>query len=363
VINGYSDLLLRQINGGDRIHTQLSEIRNAGQRAQELTNQILAFSRNQMRATDTMNLRSVIEDVEEMLRRLIGEDIELLTTFGPGLGNIRADRTEIIQVLLNLAVNARDAMPNGGTLTFALANVEMDEKDVRTHPGTRTGAHVLLKVTDTGIGMDAEIKRHLFEPFFTTKQTGKGTGLGLATVYGIVSQRDGWIQVDSKPRQGTTFRIYWPRVNGVPSEEKAHAGLPDEPLFGTETLLVVEDQPEVRQLTCSILKQFGYQILEASSGEEALCLAEAHVGHLDLLLTDVIMPGMNGLELAARLKAMRPTPILLMSGYSDRMEGVHDSGVTYIQKPFTPDTLVRTVREVLNGADHAIRRENTAHLL
>jgi PAS domain S-box-containing protein len=349
VINGYSDLLLRNSNASDRIRAQLTEIRNAGQRARELTNQILAFSRNQMRTTDTLNLRSVIEDVEEMLRRMIGEDIELLTTFDPGLGEIRADRTEIIQVLLNLAVNARDAMPTGGALIFALANVEVDESDVRTHPGTRAGAHVLLTVTDTGIGMDAEIKKHLFEPFFTTKQAGKGTGLGLATVYGIVSQSDGLIQVDSKPRQGTTFRIYWPRVTGVPSQEKDHSGLPDQPLFGTETVLLVEDQPQVRQLTCSILRQFGYQILEASSGEEALCLAEAHAGPLHLLLTDVIMPGMNGLELAARLKTMRPTPILFMSGYSDRMEGEHDSGVAYIQKPFTPDSLVRKVREVLGG--------------
>jgi two-component system cell cycle sensor histidine kinase/response regulator CckA len=351
VINGYSDLLLRNSNVGDRTHVQLSEIRSAGQRAQELTNQILSFSRNQMRATDTLNLRSVIEDAEEMLRRMIGEDIELVTIFDPCLGNVRADRTEVIQVLLNLAVNARDAMPTGGTLTFALANVEVDEKDVRTYPGTRPGAHVLLTVTDTGFGMDAQIQKHLFEPFFTTKKVGKGTGLGLATVYGIVSQSDGWIQVDSKPRQGTTFRIYWPRVTGVPPKEKGHVELSDQLLFGTETVLVVEDQPQVRQMTCSILRQFGYQILEASCGEEALCLAETHTGPLHLLLTDVIMPGMNGIELAARL-SLRPTPVLFMSGYSNRTEAVHDSGVTYIQKPFTPDTLVRTVREVLDGADH-----------
>ena len=362
VINGYSDLLLRNSNAGDRIRAQLTEIRSAGQRAHELTNQILAFSRNQIRATDTLNIRSVIEDVEEMLRRMIGEDIELLTIFDPGLGNIRADRTEIIQILLNLAVNARDAMPTGGTLTFAVADVEVDEKDVRTHPGTRSGAHVLLTVTDTGVGMDAEIRKHLFEPFFTTKQVGKGTGLGLATVYGIVSQSGGWIQVDSKPRQGTTFRIYWPRVTAVLPKEKDHAGLPDQPLFGTETVLVVEDQSQVRQLTCSILRQFGYQILEASSGEEALCLAKAHAGPLDLLLTDVIMPGMNGLELAARLKTMRPIAILFMSGYSDRTEAVQDSGVTYIQKPFTPDTLIRTVRAVLGGTYHIMSRENGSSL-
>jgi len=363
VINGYSDLILRNSTAGDRTYAQLGEIRSAGQRAQELTNQILAFSRNQMRATDTLNLRSVIEDAEEMLRRMIGEDIELMTIFDPGLGSVRADRTEVIQVLLNLAVNARDAMPNGGTLTFALDNVEVDEKDVRTYPGSRPGAHVRLTITDTGFGMDAQIQKHLFEPFFTTKQVGKGTGLGLATVYGIVSQSDGWIQVDSKPRQGTTFRIYWPRVTAVPTMEKDHVGLSDQLLFGTETILVVEDQPQVREMTCSILKQFGYQILEAACGEEALCLAETHAGPVHLILTDVIMPGMNGLELAARLKSLRPTPILFMSGYSDRTEAIHDSGVTYIQKPFSPDTLVRTVREALGGADHTTRPQDMDHRL
>jgi CheY-like chemotaxis protein len=314
-----------------------------------------------MRTTETLNLRSVIEDTEEMLRRMIGEDIDLITIFDPGLGSVRADRTEVIQVLLNLAVNARDAMPNGGSLTFALDNVEVDDKHVRTHPGSRLGTHVLLTVTDTGLGMDAQIQKHLFEPFFTTKQVGKGTGLGLATVYGIVSQSDGWIQVDSKPRQGTTFRIYWPRVAAVPTVEKDRVELPDQLLFGTETVLVVEDQPQVREMTCSILRQFGYQILEACCGEEALCLAETHAGPVHLLLTDVIMPGMSGLELAARLKSLRPTPILFMSGYSDLTEAVHDSGVTYIQKPFTPDTLVRTVREVLGGADHITRPKDKDH--
>src|SRR5215469_2436540 len=206
--------------------------------------------------------------------------------------------------------------PPGGFLPLPLPS-EVHEKDVRTHPGSRSGAHVLLTVTDTGFGMDAQIQKHLFEPFFTTKQVGKGTGLGLATVYGIVSQSDGWIQVDSKPRQGTTFRIYWPRVTAVPTIEKSHVELPDQLLFGTETVLVVEDQPQVREMTCSILRQFGYQILEASCGEEALCLAETHAGPVDLLLTDVIMPGMNGLELAARLKRLRPSPIVFMSGYSD----------------------------------------------
>ena len=351
VINGQSDLLLGNLNASDRIFAQLAEIRSAGQRAQELTSQMLAFSRSGIRATEVLSLQTVVEDVGKMLRRMIGEDIELVTDFEPGLGQVKADRTEITQILLNLAVNARDAMPGGGILTFTTRNVELDERQARNHPGAHSGAYVVLTVVDTGIGMDAETQRHLFEPFFTTKQAGKGTGLGLATVYGIVSQRGGWIQVKSKPRGGTTFQVYLPRVDDAAPETSEHPEPGTQELRGTETVLVVEDQPDVRKLTCTILREFGYQILEASHGEAALRLAATHEGPLDLVLTDVIMPGMQGPELAKRLQTIRRTPILFMSGYSGSMEGRHDSELAYIHKPFTPNTLARKVREVLGTMD------------
>jgi len=348
VINGYNDLLLRRMGPGDAIRADLLEIRSAGEQAQELTSRMLAFSRGQVRATEVLSLRSVIEDVENMLRRMIGEDIRLMTTFDPGLGYIRADRTEIVQVLINLAANARDAMPMGGSLSFSLSNAEVDERFARNHLGTSSGPYVLLTVTDTGIGMDVETQRHLFEPFFTTKQTGKGTGLGLATVYGVVSQCGGWIQVNSRPRGGTTFEIYLPRVDGELAEKREHPEPAKQQLGGRETVLVVEDQDHVRKVTCSILTEFGYRILEASHGEEALRLATAHNGPLDLVLTDVVMPGMQGPELANRLRAVRPTPILFMSGFSEGIELADDSIVAYIRKPFTPDALARKVREILS---------------
>jgi two-component system, cell cycle sensor histidine kinase and response regulator CckA len=352
VINGRSDLLLRKLVAGDQIRADLTEIRNAGQRAQELTGQMLAFSRGQIWATQVLSLQGALADVETMLKRMIGEDIKLVTAFDTGVGQVKADRTELAQILLNLAANARDAMPTGGTLTFKLRNIEVDESYARNHPGARRGGYVLLTVVDTGVGMDAEIKKHLFEPFFTTKQRGKGTGLGLATVYGIVTQNRGWIEVHSEPRQGTTFWIYWPRVVAMQSKEQDQATLSEQPLYGNETVLVVEDQPEVRQLACSILKEFGYSILEASDGEEALRLVEAHAGPLHLLLTDIIMPGISGLELAARLEAMRSLPTLFMTGYPDRVDVGENSEASFIRKPFTPIALVRKVRELLGKTEH-----------
>ena len=348
VINGQTDLLLRKVSAGDPVYADLTEIKNAGLRAQELTSQMLAFSRSQVRATEVLSIEGVIEDMEKMLRRMIGEDIELITVFEAGVGQVKADRTELTQMVLNVAANARDAMPVGGTLTFALSSVEVDEREARRHPGARPGWYVLLTVTDTGVGMDTETQKHLFEPFFSTKSAGKGTGLGLAMVYGIVSQRGGWIQVKSKLHSGTTFQIYLPQVDGQAQEKREHteAAAPQE-LRGTETVLVVEDQPHVRRLTCAILKEFGYQILEASQGDEALRLAASYEGPLHLVLTDVIMPGMQGLELANRLKTIRRTPILFMSGYAGSMGGQHGSEFAYIQKPFTANGLVRKVREVL----------------
>jgi PAS domain S-box-containing protein len=352
VINGQTDLLLRKAKAGDSLYADLTEIRNAGLRAQELTSQMLAFSRGQVRATEVLSVQGVIEDMEKMLRRMIGEDIELVTVFEAGVGQVKADRTELTQIVLNVAANARDAMPVGGTLTFALSNVEVDEREAQRHPGARPGGFVLLTVTDTGVGMNTETQKHLFEPFFSTKSAGKGTGLGLAMVYGIVSQRGGWIHVKSKLHSGTTFQIYLPQADGQGQERREPldaAGAHE--LCGTETVLVVEDQPHVRKLTCAILKEFGYQILEASQGDEALRLAAAYEGPLHLVLTDVVMPGMQGLELAKRLKTIRQTPILFMSGYAGSMGGQHGPEMAYIQKPFTADGLVRKVREVLGAVN------------
>ena len=351
VINGYTDLLLRKVSESDRIQAELNEVRSAGRRAKELTSQMLAFSRSQIRTTDVLYLRNVIEDVAKMLRPIIGEDIELVTVFDPESGQVNADRTEITQILLNLAANARDAMPAGGSLTFQTQNVEVDARYARSRPGAQPGPYVLLTVIDSGVGMDAEIQQHLFEPFFTTKQVGKGTGLGLATVYGIVSQCGGWIEVKSKQGGGTTFQIYLPRAEVGAIEQAEHPEPARQRLRGTETVLVVEDQPHVRKLTCAMLEEFGYQTLEAAHGEEALRLATTHEGSLDLVLTDVIMPGMNGAELANRLKAIRRTPVLFMSGYSGNVEGGYDLKIAYIRKPFTPDSLAQKVREILDAID------------
>jgi CheY-like chemotaxis protein len=281
---------------------------------------------------------------------MIGEDIELVTDFEPGIGHVKADRTELTQILLNLAANARDAMPKGGILTFKVGNVELDENYAKNHSATRVGAFVLLEVIDTGVGMDAETQQHLFEPFFTTKQVGKGTGLGLATVYGIVSQCSGWIEVKSKARKGTTFQIFLPRVDATAANTIEQTE-PSRQHCGTETVLVVEDQPHVRKLTCAILREYGYETLEASNGEDALRLAGTYTGPLHLVLTDVIMPGMHGPEMAHRLKGIRRLPILFMSGYSGSMEGEQVSGFAHIGKPFTPDALARKVREVLDSAN------------
>jgi two-component system, cell cycle sensor histidine kinase and response regulator CckA len=307
---------------------------------------MLSFSRKRMLEPEVLNLSETIANVEAMLRRLIGEDIELVTALEPELARIRADRTEITQVLLNLAVNARDAMPGGGTLLFETRNLELDGASVRSHPSLFPGPYVLLTVTDTGIGMDAETQEHLFEPFFTTKDVGKGTGLGLATVYGIVSQSAGWIQVDSTPGEGTTFRIYLPAVSSErPAREVEKTACPS--LQGSETILVVEDEPQIRRITALMLRDLGYQVLEASHGAEALRLAVAYAHPIDLVLTDVVMPGMRGPEFAARLQAIRPTPVIFMSGYPESMDDSGGDGAGYLQKPFTTEALARKIRIVL----------------
>ena len=346
VINGYCDLLLNRVPPSDPTHARLSAIRKAGQRAQVLTGRMLALSRRQVRETEVLSLSAVVADIETILRPIVGETITIVTAFESGSDHVRADRTELTQILMNLAVNARDAMPGGGMLHFATATVEIDERYAQSHPGAHAGAYVLLTVTDTGVGMDAEILQHIFEPFFTTKEGGSGTGLGLATVYSIVLQNSGWVQVESAPGSGSTFRVYLPRVVAALVSQDPQASEPPQ-LYGAETILVAEDQRDVRELTCQILREFGYHVLEASGGDEALRLVETHVGPLDLVLTDVVMPGMGGPELVTHLQTIRPTPFLFMSGYPGGIDLNNDPGVAYIQKPFTPNDLAAKVREVL----------------
>ncbi|MBZ5622962.1 MAG: PAS domain S-box protein [Acidobacteriia bacterium] len=350
VINGYCNMLLGDFGSGDSLREGLEEIRVAGERAAILTQQLLAFSRKQMVELKAINLNDAVDEAGKMLRRLISEDIDIVTKLHPGLGLVMADSGQMNQILMNLIVNARDAMPRGGTITIGTGNVEVDESSADCLPDGKPGRYVLLSVSDTGIGMSPETMQKIFEPFFTTKAGGVGTGLGLATVYGIVQQSGGWIRVSSQPEHGTTFRIYLPRTERpaeiafetVPNQEFQH---------GTETVLVVEDQPEVRRLALSILKRNGYRLLEAAGGDEALWLCERYPEPIHILVTDVVMPGMTGRELADRLLASRPQlKVLYTSGYTADVigkQGVLDPGVAYLPKPFTPAALAAKVREVL----------------
>jgi PAS domain S-box-containing protein len=351
-VSGYSELLLRDLPEGDPRRECAEEIRKAGSRAAGLTQQLLAFSRRQVLEPRVLDLNAVIAGMERMLRRVIGEDIELLTAMQPELWRTRADPGQIEQAILNLVVNARDAMPRGGKLTLETANVELDEKFAGVYATVQPGPHVMLAVSDTGIGMDAELQARLFEPFFTTKEHGKGTGLGLSTTYGIVKQSGGSIWVYSEPGHGTTFKIYLPRCD-APLEELPPAPDTREAASGTETVLVVEDEPEVRRLVEKLLRGKGYRVLTAGSPADAVALAQAHATPIDLLLTDVIMPGMNGRELARVLAPERPQMrVLYMSGYADaamNQHGILPPGTAFVSKPFTPDALARKVREVLDG--------------
>ena len=350
VINGYADLLLRELKEGDPIRPSLAEMRQAGERGAELTRQLLAFSRQQPIDPKPVDLNRLVADSETMLRRLMGEDIEVVTIPGDSLGCVIADAGQLNQMLMNLAVNARDAMPDGGKLLIETSNAELDASYAGAHPGVTPGRYVLLAVTDNGIGMDEETKQRVFEPFFTTKEAGKGTGLGLSNVYGIVKQNGGSIWAYTEQGQGTTFKIYLPRVERI-----AAAGQAPKPvatvLHGSETILLVEDEAAVRGLAAKVLSSYGYRVLEGSHGDEALLLAERHPEPIDLLLTDVIMPGMTGRELAERMKPSRPQmKVLYMSGYSGNAiarRGILDPGVAYIPKPFTESALASKVREVL----------------
>jgi PAS domain S-box-containing protein len=349
VINGYADLVLKQAGNDDSLREMITEIGRSGQRAADLTGQLLAFSRRQMLSLKVVDLNEVIGDTTKMLRRLVGEDMEVKTILEPRLGSIRADTGQVHQVLLNLAVNARDAMPGGGKFLIETATVEIDEDYVRSHAEARAGTYVLLAVSDTGTGMDAGTRDRAFEPFFTTKAPGEGTGLGLSTVYGIIKQSEGWISLYSEPGRGTTFKIYLPIVTEAaetPADPSAGTAL-----RGTETILVVEDQEEVRKLIVEVLSRYGYRVQAATNGAEALQAAKRFPGAIDLMITDVVMPGMTGPELASKLAPSRPAMrVLYMSGYTKTLidhQGLVETGVAYIAKPFGPKELLQQVRRIL----------------
>ncbi len=353
-IGGYTDLLLADLPEHDPRRHDVEEIYQAAQRAAGLTQQLLAFSRRQIMQPKVVDLNALVTDIEKMLRRLIGEDILFATVLHPHVGNVRADPGKLEQVIVNLAVNARDAMPDGGRLTIETRNVELDEAYAAEHPSVAPGRYVLLSVSDTGIGIDEETRAHIFEPFFTTKARGKGTGLGLATVYGIVNQTGGHIWPCSEPGRGTTMRVYLPRID-VPADpiERPEVVAP-QALRGGETILLVEDEEPVRSVTRQLLERNGYTVFEAPDGPSALGLVggENGVVQFDLLLTDVVMPGMSGRELADHLRVNRPDlTVLFMSGYTDDAvvrHGMLEPGLAYLEKPFRPPALLRKVRDALD---------------
>ncbi len=350
IMTGRSELLLRRLAPDDAARRDLELIKKTAEAAAMLTKQLLAFSRKQMLQPKVLDLNAIVAGVAEMLQRLIGEDIELVTQLEPNLGAVRADPAQIEQIILNLAVNARDALPQGGRLVIETANLELDETFAAANPGAVSGPHVLLQVSDTGSGMSAEVQAHVFEPFFTTKEVGKGTGLGLATVYGIVKQHGGYIAVQSAPGAGTAFRIYLKRLNEIPDQAEANVAAP-RGAANSEIVLLVEDEDGVRELASELLTSAGYKVLAAAGPGEALEIARRHGRPIHLLLTDVVMPQMSGRVLAKRLTPEHPEmPVLYMSGYTDDAIGHHgvlEPGTMLLQKPFTPDALTRKVREVL----------------
>ncbi len=351
IISGYSQLILDRLPEDSPIRAQVSQINEAGDRAATLTRQLLAFSRKQVLAPRVLDLNDVVGAISEMLRRLIGEDIDLVTIKSPGLWVVKADPGQIEQVIMNLAVNARDAMPQGGRLTIETANVDIDDSYPGRHPTVVQGRFAMLAVSDTGTGMTPEVQDRIFDPFFTTKEHGKGTGLGLSTVYGIIKQSEGYIWVYSEPGKGTTFKVYLPAAEGAVKEVtrvEEHA----RSAGGSETVLLVEDNESVRSYIFNVLESRGFTLLQASGSEEALKKIENFEGPIHLLLTDVVMPRMSGPELAARLAPLHPEArVLYMSGYTDNAivhHGVLDAGPHFLQKPFVPETLIQKVREVLD---------------
>ena len=355
VILGYSDFVRAQLSPDNPLLSDVEEIRKAGERAAGLTRQLLAFSRTQVLVPELLDVNTVVTDTNRMLRRVIGEDVDLRTVCDPAAGRVRADRDQLEQVLMNLAVNARDAMPGGGSLTIETHGMEFDEAYAEEHVGEQPGPYVMLAVSDTGVGIDVETKARIFEPFFTTKETGKGTGLGLATVYGIVKQSGGFIWVYSEPGRGTTFKIYLPRVEGEPGGDFPRIAVPaPKSTRGTETLLLLEDESALRRLARDVLRKQGYTVLETLGWQSALEIAARHPGPIHLVLTDVVMPEMGGPEVDSRISALRPgIKVLYMSGYTSEAavhRGLLEARLALLQKPFTPGDLARRVRELLDAS-------------
>jgi PAS domain S-box-containing protein len=352
IINGYTEILMGGFPASDPRAGLLNQVKKAGDRAAGLTRQLLMFSRKQALTPTVLNLNDVVRDLEKMLRRVIGEDIDLRTTFQEGLGSIKADAGHVEQVLLNLTVNARDAMPRGGTLSIVTSDVLLTDETAQTHVNVLPGPYVLLTVSDTGHGMDAATKARIFEPFFTTKDVGKGTGLGLATVFGIVEQSGGHIAVDSEPGKGATFRLYFPHIDAVVPTKKSDQGLRKLPQ-GKETILLVEDEEGLRDFTRLVLDEAGYHVLATRDGDEAINVSDQHQGPIHLLLTDVVMPQMSGRQVRDILVARNPKlKVLYLSGYTnDAMlrYGIREEEVAFLQKPFTPAALAQKVRAVLDG--------------
>jgi two-component system, cell cycle sensor histidine kinase and response regulator CckA len=350
VINGYCELMLDDLWADDSRRHDVEQIHMAGKRAALLTSQLLAFSQKQIFQPVVLDLNNIIVGMKSMLRQQIRENIDLSIIPQPGLGLINADAGQIQQIVMNLAANARDAIPREGKLIIETADVKLDAEYVREHPTVQAGSYIMLAISDNGMGMNVATKAHLFEPFFTTKARGKGTGLGLSTVYGIVNQSNGFITVNSEPGEGSTFKIYFPRAEGEALNASCESKV-DPGLGGLETVLIVEDESMVRSLAARVLSDRGYTVLVASNGAEALKIAREYDGKIHLLLTDVIMPGMSGKELASRLEAELPgIKTLFISGYTDNAivrHGMLDSGVDFLQKPFTVDNLMQKIRAVL----------------
>ena len=349
VITGYTDILIRDVAPSNPSFEMLREIRRSGERAALLTRQLLAFSRKQILQPQILNLNSLVLDMENLLRRIIGEDVALVTVLDPALQRVRADPGQLQQVIMNLAVNARDAMARGGKLTIETANIDFDEAYLHAHAEVKAGSYVMLAVSDTGCGMTNEVKQHVFEPFFTTKAVGKGTGLGLATVYGIVKQSGGHIWLYSEAGQGTAFKIYFPAVSAAAAEDRARA--PGAIPAGTETILLVEDDNAVRAMVRFALTTFGYKVLEAANGEQAVRLCAETPETIDLLITDVVMPEMSGREVAEAITKLKPAvKVLYISGYTDDAvvrHGVLQAEAAFLQKPFTTPALAHKVRSLL----------------